>query len=218
MMSTHTVGSFREWLFERLLGSRYASSAIDDSQIDRIAKKLGVDADLLLEVRAQARIDLHARGLPTPKLRHAKPEPGAAVRRLYQYHVFLPAEVHAAWLDECKFREVKGSLLLRSIIHDYLSNSREPELMPFRQWRGKRFIISKKKRGLHEEKAAIPNGAKRALTQRARAAGTGPTTIARSLILEVLHGQHRHVRLVETGMMFDDESRYFELSGKSLTA
>jgi hypothetical protein len=213
MSSPQPIGSFREWLFDRLLGSRFATMAIDDSDIDKTAKRLGVDPELLLEVRAQARVDRRARGLPSPKLRHSKPEPGAAVRRLYQYQISLPAEIEAAWRDECAFREVRGALLLRSLIHDYLSNSREPEFMSFWLLGGKCYIAGKHKRHLHEEKATIPNGAKRALSRRAVLAGTTPTTIVRSLMLEVLAGQHRHVRLVESSMMFDDERRYLAPSG-----
>jgi len=200
--------SFREWLFEKLLGTWYAKCAIADSEIDRVAKKIGVDPELLLEVRAQARIERHERGFPSPHLRHTKPAAGEAHRRLYQYHLPMAEVVRKAWTVECEFRQVTGPVLLRSLIHSYLLGTREPTPLAAWYYQGVRHPSGGPERHKHYERSTIPHGAKRALTRRAVAQGTIPMNVVRALVLEVLAGQHRQIRFVETSMMYDDESRY----------
>jgi hypothetical protein len=197
---------FRKWLAERLRGTEFAKTRIPDDKLDAVAKMIGVDPDLLLEVRARARIERGERG--------RAPSGNNALRvlsdRVYEYHLFMPPVIFAAWKAECSFRGVEGSMLLRSLIHEYLSATREPQPMPAWIWQGEmRPMGDNPKRAKCMERAAIPKGARRALVRRAELLGVRPTSIVRALATEVLAGDHRDVTLLGSGSMFDDETRYF---------
>lgn len=201
--------AFRAWLAERLLGTRYATIRLADDEIDPIAKQLGVDPDLLLEVRAQARVALHAKGLAPPlsnrKKRHLqRVKDGDA--RLYQYLLWMPPDVFAAWKSECQTRGVHGPTLLRSLIHAYLLGTHEPQPLKTWVWNGR--LLRGYRAHCLKEAAVIPSGAKRALMRRALGRGTQATLIVRGLVMEALRGEHAGVPLVQAGMMFDDENRY----------
>jgi hypothetical protein len=198
---------FRHWLGIRLLGTKYATVRLSDDDVDRIAKQLGVDVDLLLEVRAQARVDLHDRGLSPPLSNSNKTVRELSSKRLYQYQLWMPTVVFAAWQAECELRGVHGPTFLRSLIHEYLLGAREPHPEHYWTWQGK-LIRSYRGDGCQDERAAIPQGAKRALTVRAVGRGTRATPVVRALVLEALKGEHMGVPLVTSGMMYDDEARY----------
>ena len=195
-MTIPRAESFREWLRDRLRHTPWATIAIADERIEAVAEQLGLAPDLLVEVRAEAKLEKHARGLPP-------------ARRLYQFHLFLPAVIHRAWRDECKFRGIESGTLLRSLISDYLLGSREP--MPLRHWmyQGRTYRMGDaQKRAQGLLRATIPQGARRALVYRASVVGAKPTSVARALVLEALQGLHRGIALIEAQSMYDDERRY----------
>jgi len=200
---------FRAWVGARLLGTQYATIRIDDSDIDAVAKKLGVDPDLLLEVRAQAIIDLHDRGLAQPisNSQNQRRSLDEATQRLYQYQMWFPPPVFEAWRHECDRRGVHAATFLRSLIHYYLLSTREPEPLQDWSWEGKLYRGYRRERV--DERAVIPHGAKRALLRRATLRGTRSTHIVRALILGAMRGEYQSVPLVTSGMMYDDESRYY---------
>lgn len=200
---------FRKWVGARLLGTKYATIRIDDSDIDAVAKKLGVDADLLLEVRAEAIIDLHKRGLAPAisngtKRRQSLEE---VTKRIYQYQIWFPQPIFDAWRIECARRGVHASTFLRSLIHYYLLSSREPGALRDWVWEGQLYRGYTK--GGVDERAVIPHGAKRALMRRASIQGTRSSHIVRALILAAMRGEYQSIPLVSAGMMYDDESRYY---------
>lgn len=197
---------FRAWVGARLLGTKYATVRIDDRDIDAVAKKLGVDADLLLEVRAQAVIDLHDRGLAPSISNSGKRYMEEAAVRLYQYQIWFPAPVFEAWRLECDRRGVHAATLLRSLIHYYLLSTREPAPLQNWVWEGKLYRGGVERMA---EKAVIPHGAKRALLRRAILRGARAVHIVRALILAAMRGEYQRVPLVTAGMMYDDESRYY---------
>ncbi len=198
---------FRSWIGARLLGTQYATIRIDDRDIDAVAKKLGVDADLLLEVRAQAIIDLHARGLAQPISNNSKKSLDEANVRLYQYQIWFPVPVFEAWRLECDRRGAHPATFLRSLIHHYLLGRREP--VPLNEWVWEGKLLRPGLKDRLAEKAVIPHGAKRALLRRATLRGTRPTPIVRALIIGAMRGEYQSVPLVTSGMMYDDESRYY---------
>jgi hypothetical protein len=182
---------------------------LDDEDVDRIAKQIGVDPDLLLEVRVRARIERHSIGLKSAAL--AKEKLVGIRQRVAQINVFMPATVHEAWKIECDFRGIDSTLLIRSMLHEYLLGEREPAPMVAWVWRDQAYRMGDQaKRMQHVERAAVPHGARRALARRAERLGVPSLAIIRALIVEALDGGHRHVPLVESSMMFDDETRYFQ--------
>ena len=198
---------FRAWIGARLLGTQYATIRIDDRDIDAVAKKLGVDPELLLEVRAQAIIDLHERGLAQPISNTKRRSLDEALVRLYQYQIWFPVPVFEAWRLECDRRSVHAATFLRSLIHYYLLSTREPAPLQNWVWEGKLYRGGLKER--EAEKAVIPHGAKRALLRRAVLRGTRSSHIVRALILAAMRGEYQSLPLVTSGMMYDDESRYY---------
>lgn len=196
---------FRAWLARRLLGTSYATIRIADSEIDGIAKRLGIDPDLLLEVRAKALLDLHERGLARP-LSNRHEARAQAERALYQLKVWTPRDVRDAWNEECVRRGVQGPTLLRSVIHAYLLGGREPDPAPSWVLRGR--LVPDDRSTKLDERAVISHGAKHALMRRAAVRNTKSMRIVRALMMEVLRGEHMGVPLVSAGMMFEDETRY----------
>ncbi len=208
--------NFRAWLAGCLRGTKYATVELRDEEIDRTAKRLGVDVDLLLEVRAKALIELHARGLSPPlsntipreqreaKLRGQKLD--EKKRRLYQFHFPMPPEIVTAWKAECEVRGVHPPTFLRSLIHEYLLGTREPNAVRYWGWRGKIYRAPHAVRAI--EPVVIPQGARRALFHRASSIGATASAVVRGLVLEALEGEHRNIPLMSAGMMYDDETRY----------
>jgi hypothetical protein len=200
------ASAFREWLAERLLGTKYATTEMNDDEIDGVAKKIGVDPDLLLEVRARARIERYSIGKSLPSS-----DPNSLMKRGAQINVFIPQVVFVAWKAECDFRGVDGAALVRSLIHEYLLGEREPEPMVAWLWDGKRHRMGDRAfRMQYMERPVVTHGARRALARRADRRGVPSITIIRALMLEAMTGGHRDVALVESTMMFDDETRYFQ--------
>jgi len=203
------AASFRKWLFARLLGSSFATEGISDDRIDAVAKQIGVDPDLLVEVRTEARLGQHRRGLSLAHGRFIRASPQDRHMRIYQYHLFMPGPVYRAWQEELEFRGVPGTVLLRSLLHDYLQSRRDVGALASWIWDGNTYKLGKLTRKDFEQRTVIPHGAKRALARRAAAAGTTSTAITRALVLEALRGLHRDILLVDPGAMYDDENRYY---------
>ncbi len=176
---------------------------IADEEIDAVAKSIGVDPDLLVEVRMRARVLRATRGVQDPLGSKRKGT------RHMQVMLPMPQIVQKAWREECEWRGVESPALLRSCLHQYLMNDREPQQL-IRRWvyQGREQPCSKKKNEFHE-KTLITNGAWRALRRRANRHGCAATAILRALVLEVLDGHHRDVPLIDARTMYDDEDRYY---------
>jgi hypothetical protein len=209
--------SFRRWLADCLLGTRWSTVTLADSDIDRVSKELGLDPEFLVEVRAEAKIQRHKIGR-TNALTTWDQDTGLR-RRCYQFHLYMPEAIWNAWKDECEFRQVGGALLLRSLVHDYLLGGREVSPLKRWHWRGKLYRMGDNaKRSAFLERSTVPHGAWRALQRRGGALGVTGTALARALVIEALSGLRYDVPLVETGMMYDDESRYLSrVTGPDLT-
>jgi hypothetical protein len=204
--------SFREWLIERLIETKFARDAIPDAQIDAAAKQLGVDPDVLLDARARTRERRHEHGL-RPRMKKLVPaDVQARHSRLYQFHLYMPGELFRLWKDECAYRGIEGSTLLRALIHSYLLSSYEPTSpVTGWYWKGSRYRMGDAQiRRDFLERAVIPQGAKRALRRRAARFGGTSVGIVRALVLEAMAGKHRKVPVIDAGMMFDDEDRYYQ--------
>jgi len=198
--------NFREWLAARLLGTKYATVRMSDDRVDVVAKQLGVDVDLLLEVRAQARLALHDRGLSPARSNAGGTQHG--IERLYQFQMWMPPEIHATWMAECALRGAHPPTLLRSLIHDYLMGSREPAPVRHWSWKG-RHVSAYTKGSSVNEHTVITLGARRALMRRSRARGAQAANVVRALVLEAMAGEHRDIPQLTAAMMYDDETRYY---------
>jgi hypothetical protein len=196
--------AFREWLIERLLGTEFVRAPMTDGQIDETAIYLGVQPDVLVEARVRSKIERASLGVP-----EALGQKRRGSRHM-QYSLWMPLEIHKAWKEECEFRGVEGSALLRALINDYLVKSREPErVLSHWVWRGRMHTVPRAGAGRQRECALLPGGAYRALKRRAARRGASLLALVRSLALEAMEGKHHAVPLVDARMMFDDEDRYY---------
>jgi hypothetical protein len=202
---------FRERLIELVIATRYARDPIKDENIDRIAKSIGLDPDLLLEARVRYRIQRRRDGFQIPMGRKR------CGTRHYQIKCDMPEQVYRDWKHEAARRGVDSAALMRSIMHAYLLGSYEPgPLLRRWQYKGQDLTIPKKQwestkgKGAYpyKERSLVTWGSMRALRLRAERLGHRPTAIMRALILEILDGKFPHVRLIDAQSMFDDETRY----------
>jgi len=180
---------------------------IPDEKIDAVAARMGVQADVLIEARAQFKIRRARYGLQMPLGQKV------AKTRHFQLQCEMPEEVYAAWQEECHSRGIEGSVLLRSVVHAYLLGTNEPVKVLKRWiWNGKtiRATAWEKRRRIarSRERAQITVGAKRALELRAQRHGSPRSALVRALVLDVIDRRWQGVQLVDAEMMYDDETRY----------
>lgn len=208
--------TFRKWLIDRLLGTSYVAAFKNEpEEVQRTAYRLGIRTDVLLEAREQACLIRDAEGLQRPM---GRKRAGSAH---YQYTINMPRYLNELWKAECDRRGIKGSALLRSMIHAYLRGSWEPEHL-CEQWvyhgiiypdaRTEAAYREKRRCNAYRERTLIPNGAKRALGRRSWRLGFAPTSLVRALIVHVLEGKWGGpgtFPIVDSAAMFDDETRYF---------
>lgn len=203
--------SFREWLVERVMTSapaRYAK--LTDEQLKRIAKRMGVQVDVLIEARVRV--------VEQALQEKIQPPLGDKVRgsRHYQFKIAMPEAVFRAWRAHAEDRGVDPQALLRSLIHHYLLGSDEPTyLLRKWLWQGKMMESHERtwerthKAGFpFRERALLTNGVKRALERRAQRKGCAATAIVRGLVLDTLEGKHPRIKIVDARTLYDDEDRY----------
>jgi hypothetical protein len=204
---------FRKWLVERVSTTSHAQSS-DDDDVDKMAERMGVHPDVLLEARIMARQRRIDAGRAV----------GAGVKRAgsnhYQFELLFPPEVFDAWKQECANRGMTGSVMMRSLIHAYLLGSVEPDAVSKRwEYRGivhplpnvHQWAKDHGRRYPYRERSLIPQGARRALVHRSSRLGMDPTTVVRSLILLMMNGRWAHpgtIRVIDCANMYDDETRY----------
>jgi hypothetical protein len=205
---------FRNWIADRLQGTDFVSRQLKDSEVDALAKGIGVQPDVLLAARVKWELTRATEGAAQ---RLGKKVAGS---KHYQLEVRFPEEIHKEWAGFAASRNVGGSVLLRSIVHAYLRGTYEPpQLVKYWHWRGKRWPFSyrtyeqkEKKKWPWRERALITIGARRAMKIRSQLRGSGIETMARALILASMAGkfaQRGQLELVDSASMFDDETRYY---------
>jgi len=187
---------------ERLLSSQHAVRPIPDEKLDEVARRIGVQTDLLAEVRARARIE-RITGESTARF--------PAGKRVKTYELYFPNLIYEAWCEECRFRGVEGATLLRSIIHEFLLSDRDlapEERVHLWYWKGRRYILPQNDPKKYRLSMNIPYGAYRALQLRARKMKTSVAVLARTFVFEAMAGKHPTIPLIEPRVMYDDENRY----------
>lgn len=204
---------FRNWIADRLQGTDFVSRPLKDSDVNALARDIGVQPDVLLAARVKWQLTRATEG--SAERRGQK----VAGSKHYQLEVRFPEEVHKEWLELAASRSVGGSVLLRSIVHAYLRGTYEPpQLVKYWHWRGKTLRMGQNKyeqdghgKWPWRERALVTLGSKRALKIRSQLRGVGVETMARALILATMAGkfaQRGQLELVDAASMWDDETRY----------
>lgn len=203
--------SFREWLVERVMTSapaRYAK--VTDEQLKKIAKRMGVQVDVLIEARVRV-VEQALESKLQPPLGHK-----VRGSRHFQFKLAMPEVVFRAWRAHAEDRGVDPQALLRSVIHHYLLGSDEPSTL-LRQWiwQGKTYV-SQERKWEREHKAGYPfreralltNGVKRALERRAQRLNCTAAALVRGIVLDTLDGKHPRIKIVDARTLYDDETKY----------
>lgn len=187
---------------------------INDTEVDAIAERMGILPDVLLEARIMARSRRIEAGRAAPAGRKR------AKSSHYQFELLFPPDVFEQWKQESENRGVLGSVLMRSLVHAYLSGTFEPDTIS-RHWEYRGIVYQlphvhnwAKEHGRrypYRERTLIPNGARRALNHRANRLGVEPSILVKSLILLMMNNRWAHpgtIAMIDAANMYDDENRY----------
>lgn len=176
------MNKFRLWLIAQVAGTQYAREPVaDDAALETLAKRIGVQPDLLAEARVRSRT-----------LGHAPAGLYQGDRRLVE--VSCAEEPYRAWERHVEAWGGTGqSDLLRSLIYAYLCGTYEPpreRLTRYWVWEGRHVTVARiKGRPAYSIHSFIKRGAYVALVERARRLNHTVTALMRALILENMDGR-----------------------------
>jgi len=201
------VRQFRRWLVDRLKESSWPTTR---EPIEEVARQLGLQPDVLLQATAElaAAREQAGRGvrpaaglLPTPR------------RDQPIIEMSVPKEIAAEWRGFCEARDLESNMLFRSLLHTYLSGSREPAWIQKRwKYRGATYKMHGTRRGKrwpHRIRSVVSQGALRALRRRAQRLGARPAAVLRGLVIDLLEGRFGYVKMTDVSAMWDDPNRYW---------
>jgi hypothetical protein len=193
---------FRTWLVKQLTLTRW-SLPIDLDEKEQ-AKRLGVQVDVIREAQ-QAR---------DSELKHRGNGGIARGRRRYigsdycSIYVRIPPAIRKDWVEMCAALKLEPSTVLRSLIHQFLSNPLRPQLTSSTWlYRG---AVQRVKKG-HEcpmVRTRITRGAQQALDTHADNWSVTPTGIIRGLLTDFLEGRTKKLKIVSFAELWGDPDRY----------
>ncbi len=179
-------------------------------ELERLARMLGVQPDLLEEASALHDREKRAEGLRTTKgvKRTEKGWP--------QLELDFPERVYDDWLTWCEMQAATPNALARGIIHQYLLGEWEPESTGSTWfYKGKSFVLSKRqweekhrRAWPFRERILVTEGVRSALHFRAARKNVSTMGLLRGLVLEALEGRLAGVRPMDARSMFEDPLRY----------
>lgn len=191
--------SFRRWLVAQVEATSFARDRIEsDQKLQKLAKRLGVQVDVLLEARVNEKMRLAGVGLSTGY-------PGMGLE------LDFAKEPWEAWQRHLAAWGVTGSTLMRSLVHLYLQGNYEPPLNLSRSWLWDNRQLPVERGGVCREKTRVTHAAKAALSQRAALRGESVAGVLRALVVENMKGKFGKrglIQLVEVRHMFGDRDRY----------
>ncbi len=192
--------SFRDWLIHKLTESRWTSDK--HTNVKALAKKLGVQADVLVAAIARREQALAARGLA--------PRAGRKAEHC-RLAVAAPPEVHQYWMDFCAARQVAAAVFLRSLVHHFLLSGAPPEKpLLKKEWtfRGGSWPLPRlpaNRRILHTR---VTRGAQIAVDHYAEEWRVDASTILRGLVTGAIEGRVPRLQLVALSELWNDPARY----------
>jgi hypothetical protein len=202
---------FRQWLKEKIKRSRWVTRTTDN--VETVARRLGVQASVLVEAQRELTEERQAQGRQPAALGNRSKR--SAKRQIIE--VEMPEAVFGDWQEYCRQRDMVPSVLLRSLVHTLLSGPENP-MWVGRTWvyRGKRLVLDGYKEQMKLKgwpwsvKSQITHGAMRALTIRADLLGCTPTALMRGSVIDLLEGRTKRLNVTPgVSSMWDDENRYW---------
>ena len=158
---------------------------------DSLAKRLGVQADVLREARKMFEERVRIQRMPEGQ-RHGQ------MMKLYvdpRHNIFLepPEEMYQAWAAIRDARKTNDAQLLRGVVHAVLQLRTQPGWLTTKTrtgwvWKGQWLPGNKKKTSEARLFTSLNTPAHAALTERARLTNVLPTAIVRWGVCLFLHG------------------------------
>lgn len=197
--------TFRAWLVRQLQMLRWSSPG--DEPVAITARALGVQKNVLEEAIAARAAEIEERGKPRRALgkRALNRSDYALVR------VTMPAPIYADWKHYCETLGVKPAAILRSLIHHFLSTGIKPSTLTS-EWRYRGAVYklesSFSRRTTPSAPTRITRGAQQVLDEYAAHWGVRATAIVRGLLVDLLEGRMRALKIVAYPELWGDPARY----------
>jgi len=195
---------FRRWLIEQLKTRRWRTIAGETVEVR--AARLGVDLDVLEEATRESADEFRRQG----KLRRQLGSRAFYPEDYADLEVTMPPKIHEDWSTFCSVTRLKSSVLLRSLVHDFLlTRSRPRNIGRSWQYGGERLKI--KPKGRFHAKTQITRGAESALEHYAKLWDVTTTGIVRGIIVDLLEGRGpTRLRVVRFSELWGEVARYLE--------
>ncbi len=170
-----TARNLREQIIGIVASSGFAKLDMSPERLERTARAIGVCTDVLMEAQ------LRRMEMPSGKHDRKVTMKDAAA--------LMPASVKEMWREFCGKRNAKGAVMIRTIIHFYLTSTYEPEVKS-QHWivHGKHYQSRPEDKGIYEKYVLTP-GAYQALVLRANARNIKVAVMVRALITEAMEGK-----------------------------
>lgn len=197
--------SFRGWLVKQLQIARWSAPA--GLPLPAVAQKLGVTLDVLEEALAAREAALKASGRP---LMHR----GKRTRFRSDYaelKVTMPTVVYRAWQEILGTFKISSSALLRSLVHAFLLHPHRPErAQQAWHYQGQVYHLIGRSAITRRESACtrVTRGAQIALDHHADAWSIPASAIMRGLVVDVLEGRKKRLKIVGYPELWGDPDRY----------
>lgn len=207
MVEKKEGSAFRSWLIERLSTSRF--SVYRDDTAESIARRIGVQVDVLHEARALTLAQ-------AVKPDHAGARvgiPRAVSHSRFHVHLEPPEAVFRDWRSQCTQRAQTNACLLRSVVHHVLRLKVQPHWLSSRRrawyyqgtWQAQDNIRAHRFRF----KTDLNAPCHRALIERALATGVSSSSIVRWGVVAFLEGKFRNFTIVSSlDSLYNSEDRY----------
>jgi hypothetical protein len=170
------------------------------------AARLGVNLDVLEEATRESADEFRRQG----KLRRQLGSKAFYPEDYANLEVTMPPKIHEEWSTFCRVTGLKSSVLLRSLVHDFLPSGSGPRTIG-RSWLygGERFKI--KPSGRLHAKTQITRGAEIALEHRAKLLNVTTTGIVRGIIVDLLEGRGpTRLRVVRFSELWGEAAWYLQ--------
>jgi len=168
-----------------------------------LAQELGLTPEILEQAAARAQ---------EQRRQHGRQEHYGVKRKdnqhdLPQIDIRVRPSVRRHWDDYCRSRHIDPTTAVRSLVHEYLLDDKEPAWRDRKRWviEGKYYAVGPRRGRL---RPLVTRGAAAALRNRTEALGVSLETLVRGLMCEAMAGRRLIRNAVAVGGMYNDPKRY----------
>lgn len=204
--------TFRRWLVERVAETAWVFNSTMNNQ--QLAQRLGVQTDVLVDARrfldAFYRQRTEVLGMHPVRLNGQNHLRTVTVSRKAVFQLRAPQYLFGLWCRYAEERHLSRTDLLRSLIHLYLSQKDYPLTSQDWTYKGTRYEVwDSKNRWPWMIQCMLPYEVKTLFSVRAKLMGIAMSSIARSMVLDLLEGKITDLKLITNPTQFWSMDRYF---------